>query len=536
MKAQIKLGLMLLAFLPVFSFGQTIDGNLRYINEQFSRYNEYETSFSVNVGAKELICEDEFGILKANFDDVEIRVQGNNIGIFCLNENSKCIRYYGKDGTRKYDSDYSNYTMGLRENDKIISHINTVLSKFSELKQLVTNGSSLSGTIGDNLKYINQQFSLYNGYQTSFNVDTRTKELICEDKFGILKANWSDVEIRTQGNNVGIFCLDGDSKCIRSYDKNGTRKYDNDYSNYTMGLRENDKMIPHINTVLGKFSEIKQLVLSGGSGAISNNIQSQVESELSIINQIFQRSSEYKNVYIVDYAAKTITSKTANCRAIVPVKSGLSVNYYKRDGGTYGEGFYFQNSDNSILESCTSFENYTEKTYEYVNNYNDVQTVIRSLKKIISLLQQNSTTSYSTSNTGSSAASLLSYINEQFRNYNAYNTVYSVDYANRQLIWKNDFGTNYANFNQVEVRVDYQNSWIGVYCLSGDKCIKQVTNSGSTTYYDQYTMSLNSNGSMISHINEVAGKFAELKSTVLGGSKPVINGSSPSNDSDDPDK
>jgi hypothetical protein len=546
MKTQIKLILILLIFLPVLSFGQNIDANLKYINEQFSLYNEYQTSFSVDIAAKEIICEDDFGVLKAKFSDVEIREEGDNVGIFCLNENSKCIRYYDKNGTRLYDQDYSDYTMGLRKNDKIIPHINTVLSKFAELKRLVTSTSNYSTSTADNgggnsklsenLRYINEQFRLYNGYETSFSVDMKSKEVICEDKFGILKANWSDVEIREKGSNVGIFCLNENSKCIRGYKKTGERDV-TDYVDYTMGLRENDKMIPHINTVLSKFAEIKNIVLNSGgsSSSVGNNtkVRGQVEAELSIINQIFERSSQYKNIYSVDYATKTITAKTESCRAVVPVKSGLSLNYYKRDG-TYGEGFYFENSDKSILESCTSFEDYTEKTYEYVSNYNDVQTVIRSLNKIISLLQNSSMSGSSYGTSSGNTTDLLRYINEQFSKYNAYNTVYSVDYAAKKLIWKNDFGTNSVDFNQVEVRADYESNWIGVYCLTG-KCISQITTSGATTYYDKYTMSLNEGDKMIGHIDEVVSKFAALKQAVVSSSKPTTtNGSSPS--SDDPDK
>jgi hypothetical protein len=547
MKTHFRLILILLTFLPVLSFGQNIDVNLKYINEQFGLYNSYGTIFSVDTRTKEIICEDEFGILKANFSDVEIRENSGNISIFCLNENSKCIRYYGKDGTRLYDQDYSDYTMGLKKNDKMIPHINTVLAKFAELKGLVASSATYSTSdndgsskLGKNLKYINEQFSLYNGYETSFSIDMKSKEIICEDKFGILKANWRDVEIRVKDNNIGIFCLNENSACIRSYKKNGERNT-SDQKEYTMGLRENDKIILHINSVLSKFSEIKSIVLNGGgAGVVTTNdtdVKAKVESELRIINQIFQRSSEYKNVYSVDYATKKIIAKTESCKAIVPVKSGLTLNYYKRDSD-YGEGFYFENSDKSILESCTSFEDYTEKTYEYVSNYEDVQIVIRSLNKITNLLQNSSTTttvSYGT--TSGNAGDLLRYINEQFSKYNAYNTVYAVDYASKKLMWTNDFGTNTVDFNQVEIRVDYENNWIGVYCLSGNKCIAQVTTSRSTAYYDKYTMSLIENGKMIGHIDEVVKKFAALKQAVVNGSRPTTsNGGASNDDPDSPDK
>ena len=395
---------------------------------------------------------------------------------------------------------------------------------------------SIGQSISENLKYINDQFSLYNAYETSFRVDKSTKEMICEDKFGILKANWSDIEITASENFIGIYCLNMDSECIRYYDKYGTRNYEKGKGSYTMGLNENDKIISNIDIVLEKFAEIKRIITNKNHtslGSHNSDVERQINVELNTVNQIFQRSSEYKNVYTIDFSKKTITATTKSCRAIVPVKSGLSVNNYQRNGD-YGYGFYFENSDKSILESCTSFEDYTEKTHEYLSNYEDAQTVIHSLKNIINLLQSNS---HSTVVGNTSVDELLRYINKQFRNYNAYNTVYDIDISSKQLTWKNDFGANYVKFKNLEVRADYENSWIGIYCLSGDECISQKTTSGDAAYYSKYTMSLNEDGKMISHINEVVSSFSELKAQILNGSKPINNNNfSDNDDPDSPDK
>lgn len=532
-----------LLLFPFLGNAQSISSNLSYINKQFRKYNNYETSFRVDESKKELICEDRFGILKAKFSDIKFDYERDNVGLYCLSDD-KCIRYYDKDGTRKYDDDENDYTMGLRKNNELIEHIDDVMEKFAELKRLVLYGSSNysssssssgNSSIDANLRYINQQFDLYNAYNTTFSIDKNAKELICEDKFGIIKAKWSDIEIKTSSENIGVYCL-SDGKCIRYYDKNGVRKYDEDYNNYTMGLRENEKLIPHINKVLNKFAEIKSAILDGESGGSSNSNKAQIDAELRTINNIFKRSSEYSNTYYIDYTQNAIVSKTENCRAIVPVKSGLSVNYYKRTGDGHTYGFYFENSDKSILESCTSFEDYTEKTYEYLANYEDAQTVIRSLKKIINLLENSSSSYGSSSNT--SVDSKLKYINQQFANYNGYNTVWSVNYGKKQLIWKNDFGTNYVDFSDLEIRADYENNWIGVYCLTGDKCILQKGTKGNTLYYDQYTMSLNDDGKMISHMNKVINEFAAIKKAVVGNSTPSkpSGGGGSSDDPDGPDK
>jgi hypothetical protein len=398
---------------------------------------------------------------------------------------------------------------------------------------------SAAQDISTTLKYINQQFEMYNEYETSFDVDIAAKEIICEDRFGILKAKFSDVKFDYNGNNFGIYCL-SDGKCIRYYGKDGSRKYDEDYNNYTMGLRLDEEIIPHIDAVISKFSELKAAVLSSSSGSSSGGTNAEIDSELRKINAIFQRSSEYKNTYYVDYTQNAIVSKTQNCKAIIPVKSGLRLTYYKRDGGDYSYGFYFENSDNSILESCTSFEDYTERTYEYVNNYSDAKAVVTSLNRIIDLLRNSSSSNFASgSSSNSSVDDKLRYINQQFAEYNAYNTVWKINYTTKQLIWTNDFGTNTVSFSDCEVRADYENGWIGVYCLnSSSDCIVQEMNSGGKDYYKQYTMSLNDDGEMISHMSTVINEFAAIKNMVLNGtsSKPSSTSGRTDEPDDSPDK
>ncbi len=390
---------------------------------------------------------------------------------------------------------------------------------------LLTFGQSISS----NLKYINEQFSKYNKYQTSFRIDEYNKEIICEDKFGVLKAKFEDVEIRTKGNNIGIFCINSEDKCIRNYEKDGTLKAEK-YNDYTMGLREDNELIPHINTVLDKFSEIRNELLGISNNVSNNSTKIDIAAEISNINAIFRRSSEYTNKWRFDFSQNAIIGETKNCSVFIPLNSGLSITYYEREG-KYGNGWYFINEDKSIIESCTNFESNTVKTYEYLNNALDAKKVINSFRVIIENGNNSiSSNNESEGNNGSIAEHLI-YINKQFDKYNDYDTKFSIDNYKKQLVWSNSFGTNYAYLEDVEVRVDYTNSWIGIYCINGGECIWQKANSGNRSDYKEYTMSLKENDKMINHINKVAQKFEEVKRLTLGNS----NSNSNSDDSDSPD-
>ena len=386
-----------------------------------------------------------------------------------------------------------------------------------------SNGQSIS----DNLRYINEQFRQYNNYETSFKIDEYNKEIICEDKFSVLKAKFEDIEVRTEGNNIGIFCLNSSNECIRDYEKDGTLK-NSGHKDYTMGLRENEELIPHINMVLNKFAEIKSAVL--GEEVSSNSmVNTTIETQINNINVIFRYSSEYKNIWRFDYSKNAIIGKTENCEVIVPINSGLSINSYTREE-TYGNGWYFSNADNSIIEACTSFKNNTKETYEYVYSTADARRVIAAFNEIIKLKRNESGTVAISTYGNENISSNLAYINEQFGKYNAYNTRFKIDNSTKKLIWTHDFGTNYAYLKDIEVRADYKSNWIGIYCINGKKCVWQISNSDSRTEYKDYTMSLKDNGNMIEHMNIVVQKFAEMKQLVLGNSSSSVN-----DDSDSPD-
>ena len=368
------------------------------------------------------------------------------------------------------------------------------------LLPIISNAQSISS----NLQYINNQFSLYNGHSTSFEIDNT--ELVCEDKYRILKANWEDIEIKIIDNNIGIVCL-SEASCIRCYDKKGKREHGKNFQKYRMELHEHNKLIKHINEVVNKFAEIKMLIVNKKHGKNIINIKSKTETEIKKINSVLKLSSKYKHTYYIDYKKNAIISKTESCEAIIPVKSGLSIHYFQRDSGKYTHGFYFENSDNSILESCSFFENYTESTYEYVSNYTDAQTIILSLKKIINFLEEPATQRKTIN-------SRLCYINKEFKKYNDSSIVWNIDYDTKQLIWKNDFNTYRIDLSDLKIVINYSDNVICIYCTANNKCVLK-DNSDVVTHYKQYEMTLNDGEKMIPHIKDIVNEFIAIKEEIM---------------------
>lgn len=370
---------------------------------------------------------------------------------------------------------------------------------------LCFNQVKAQGIVEDNLAYINIYFALYNDYNTSWDVDTYNKTLICKDKFGTLKADYNDVEVRISDNglHIGIYCLDG-SVCIRAYDTDGNLK-SSGYENYTMGLAGDDgELIENAPKIIEKFAEIKNYVV-GSSTTVSTNKtldQLTVEAEIQKINLLFQNYSQYKNQWSVDWNNMQLLGKTKSCTVVVPFSSQKTAYYYKRDG-SYAYGYYISSNYEDIEENCTSFNDKVKKTYDYLSNYDADQQLIKSLNTIFEtgykIYKSSGSSSYTSSSSGVPTGSTLTgtmktyldYVNQQFATYNKYNTVFSFNTYTKQIIFKNDFGTNYADLDKVMARAVADNQWVGIYCIDNDsECISQRNTSGSDYSYKSYTMSM----------------------------------------------
>ena len=127
-----------------------INENLTYINLQFSRYNQFNTSFEVSDNYKVINCKDKFGTLSANISNVGLKFNNDSkiiLEIYCV-DGTKCLKNTGTTG------DYSAYTMGLAADKTPVYEAEIVIEKFAEIRRIATKsdgGENNPG--GDNDSY-----------------------------------------------------------------------------------------------------------------------------------------------------------------------------------------------------------------------------------------------------------------------------------------------------------------------------------------------------------------------------------------------
>lgn len=372
-------------------------------------------------------------------------------------------------------------------------------------------------SISSNLEYINQQFELYNEYNTVWSVDEARNLLIWKNDFGVHSANFSDVEVRAENDKgwIGVYCLVSGSECI-SFE--GYTLGDDTYSEYTMGLKDNDEIIRHIDAVLDAFAELKESVLrAGGSSGASGDI---VEQNIAYINSEFGKYNPYNTRFWVDRSEMRLywqNDFATHWGDLADVE--MRANSTNSNVGVW----CINSSDECLTEDddgvITNMKSYT-MTYkdgdDFPSSGYTIETKFDEIKDF--LLKGGSST------TNPHLKKHLDYVNEQFATYNKYNTVWSVDVSSKQIIWNNEFGRHSADFEDVEVRADQSSGWLGVYCLNGGECISFEGITLSDRTYSEYTMGLSdASGNLIRHIDNVTDAFAEIKRIVLSGNASSAN-------------
>lgn len=158
-----------------------------------------------------------------------------------------------------------------------------------------------TASVGEILRYTNSLFDRYNDYNSSLNVDMLTNELIFKDKFSELRGNFSAVEFRRSGENMGIFCKSG-GDCLSSKDVD-TGSNQSSRSQYTFGIKENGNAIPEMDGVIQQLNTmLGALAANGGSTNYSSNsyVSAVVKDNLKVINNAFDKYNGYDTTFSVE--------------------------------------------------------------------------------------------------------------------------------------------------------------------------------------------------------------------------------------------
>ncbi|MBI3142667.1 MAG: hypothetical protein HYZ16_07560 [Bacteroidetes bacterium] len=520
---------LLLSISYLLSFGQAADPvaeGILYINEQFAKYNPYNTSFRIDRNKKTVAWYNDYGEREAPLSAVELRVtEEKHIGVYCLDSNSSCIVQ-----DRGSSSNTSSYDMTFKDsNGDFPASGYLVVAQFELIRRELGVSSYSSGSnssssyssssssvdytkIRENLSYVNSKFATYNEYDTKFEFNTTNGVLTLSDEFGYMKTHISELTFYADYTNNWIeVATESGEQCMIYYSPSGYRQGSH-FDSYTMGLRYNDKLISDASTVISKLNEIKAMYAPGTAAYI--------ETGISYVNEVFSIYNAYNTRFAVDQSQKLMAvsdqfgsfkSPSYNTEYRVDVHFGV----YCKSGSaclskydTYGS-----------RETGSDRTDYTMGLRHNDTLINEAYVVARILNNIAQAITSGSGSGSSYSGSVDINAK-LNYINGEFAKYNSYNARWSVNTSAKTITWTNDFGSHTAYLGDVEIKGHSDKNWVGVYCNGGSECIQYVSSSSSSnSTYTEYTMGFADGSSTPASMDSVISAFSEIKSALLGGSR-----------------
>ena len=114
------------------ALAKTVDQHLYHINEEFKKYNNFNTRFFLDVEKRELVWVQEFGESRAPIDLIDFKANYNQgwLVIFCKEGLSRCVSSTGPKGGKIQNNEYS---MSLKEDEKVIDHLDKIINEFRAL-------------------------------------------------------------------------------------------------------------------------------------------------------------------------------------------------------------------------------------------------------------------------------------------------------------------------------------------------------------------------------------------------------------------
>jgi hypothetical protein len=345
----------------------TIAEDLVFVNDQFAMYNEYNTTYSMDAKAKTITCTDEFGDKVANAALIEIRLDDyNNLGLFCK-DGSECIK--------GDDMNYAEYTMGLTRNVRnTVERLNAAQKKLLAGKPVAA--APAATTIAADLEYINQQFSLYNPYNTSYAVNETRKTIICKDKFNTFTVSAEAIGFNITGEDndiLDLYCIEGD-ECLIGTDEN--------YSSYTMRLDQNAPQ------VVLRLKKVKSKLLASTKTRVSKANKATVDAKLKSMNILWANYSSSKIQWKADYNTPALIYNGPSCEVTFPLDGDLEFKAFNNGTSGYVFGFEAITSVKEINENCGSYKAMTSRSVEYLNSKSKAEEMIKLLKELAAELRK----------------------------------------------------------------------------------------------------------------------------------------------------
>lgn len=245
------------------------DSDLKYVNDEFDKYNDYETQWFIDKNRQVLIHRNEFGYNEIDLTDAEAAVYADKKWfVIRCKRYDECLVQKGKDGDGS--TRMKEYSMSLNSGSNMASTIYKVADALnrsiqnakSSRSSYSSNSSSSSNWYngigidwdameryqGADMQYVNAEFKKYNQYSTQWFIDKNRKVLIHRNEFGYNEIDLADAEAAVYADKKWfvIRCKRND-ECLRGRGKDG--RGSEVMKEYSMSLNSGDNMASSIYKV-----------------------------------------------------------------------------------------------------------------------------------------------------------------------------------------------------------------------------------------------------------------------------------------------
>ncbi len=381
--------------------------------------------------------------------------------------------------------------------------------------------------VKDALTYINQQFEDYNAYNMQWKVDEIKKTITSTSTYYKITYPLSSISLIKYNNSSQVMeftCID-EENCISLFDldtKKTSTKSTNS-ANLTCGTTIGKKVVDAFYTIQSELSgksEVKTVSTNLPNKPIKN---ANVKKALTYINEQFKEYNAYDMQWGVDEENKILVSKSKYFRVEYPLAT-ISSFKFKTEIVT----LTCSGDDECISSLDLDDKTTSTKSSNTVNLTSDIgigEKVIDAFYTIQSELTGSVKTNSSSSELpnkpikNAKVKEALNYINEQFKEYNAYDMQWGVDEVNKILVSK-------SMYYRVEYPLasissfEYTNKIVKLTC-SDDDCITSLDLEYKTTSNkSSNTVNLTSNGVIGDKVIEA---FYTIQSELTGGVGIVTN-------------
>jgi hypothetical protein len=167
-----------------------------------------------------------------------------------------------------------------------------------------------------------------------------------------------------------------------SYSSAGSRQYDSDRENYTMGLRnDKDTTICEGIAITEILNDIAKIVANGGSSS-GGGYGTTISERVRHINDLFEDHGEYKYTWTVDETYKQLIGKSSYCTLTINLNELDYIYYTTKSSSTNPSGLQIHSDSKGIREQCGSGDDYIDNKYYYLDSESYARDVISEMLAI----------------------------------------------------------------------------------------------------------------------------------------------------------